>query len=231
MTMTIADQIAYFQTRFRAYKAQVFRLIKTRAGRVLESANTQKLTGKSLEDILDIIRGEVNTHESDRAYPHGETLAQLGGTSKASFDVRAQNYFLKDAVPISKIPQVAATVNNTLQTVALPATNIVYYGRRLTIPAKTVTLTAAGTQYIKVNFTGSVVNRTAEWTVDNNDNETDYLAVVGRAVSNGATFTVTMFTVTRIGASTLSRTVRGAGIPTSTGSQAVPGSIDPGWFQ
>lgn len=229
--MTSAEMIQYFQTRFRAYKTQVFRLIKDRAGRVLESANTQKLTGKTLEDILDIIRGEINTHESNKNYPHGETLTQLGGSTKASFDARAQNYFLKDAVPLSRIPQVAATINNTLQTVALPAANIIYYGRRLTIPAKTLTLATAGTQYIKVNFIGDIVNRTAEWTVAGNDTETDYLAVVGRVVNNGATFTATMFSVVRIGASTLSRTVRGAGIPTSAGSQAATGSIDPNWFQ
>lgn len=229
--MTSAEQIQYFVTRFRAYKAQVFRLVKEGAGRVLESANTQKLTGKSLADILAIIKGEINTHEQNHNLPHGETLAQLGGTNKASFDARAQNYFLKDAVPISKIPQVTATINNGAQTIALPATNVIYYGRRLTIPAKTLTLTTAGTQYVKVNFTGTVVNRTAEWTVDNNDNETDYLAAVGRVTSNGATFTAAMFAVTRLGAATLSRTVRGQGIPTSPGSQATTGSISPDWFQ
>lgn len=229
--MTSAEQIQYFVTRFRAYKAQVFRLVKEGAGRVLESANTQKLTGKTLADILAIIKGEINAHEQNSNRPHGETLAQLGGSDKTSFNSRKQNYFHKDAVPISKIPQVAVTINNTLQTVALPATNIIYYGRRLTIPAKTVDLTTAGTQYLKVNFTGTVVNRTAEWTVDNNDNESDYLAVVGRVVSNGATFTATMFAVVRLGASTLSRTVRGGGIPTSPGSQATTGSISPDWFQ
>lgn len=229
--MTSEEQIQYFVTRFRAYKAQVFRLVKEGAGRVLESANTQKLTGKSLADILAIIKGEINTHEQNANRPHGETLAQLGGSDMASFNSRKQNYFLKDAVPISKIPQVTATINNAQQTVALPAANIVYYGRRLTIPAKTLTLTTAGTQFVKVNFTGTVVNRTAEWTVDNNDNETDYLAVVGRVVSNGATFTATMFSVVRLGAATLSRTVRGAGIPTSPGSQATTGSISPDWFQ
>jgi hypothetical protein len=134
-------------------------------------------------------------------------------------------------MPISKIPQVSATVNSPMATIALPSTTLIYYGRKVVIPAATLTLTNAATQYVKINFGGSIVQRTAEWQVAGNDSETDYLVAVGRVTLVGSTYTAAMFPVVRIGASAISKTPRGQGIPASSGTQALPGSIDPGWFQ
>lgn len=229
--MTSDELIAYFKTRFSAYKTQVIRLINEKAGIVEESDNTQKLTGKSLDDILAMIRDDVNVHENDHNFPHGETLESMGGTTAGAFDIRAQNYFLKDAVPLTKIPVGVVSANSQLKTVSVSALTVVYYGREVVVPAASLTLTDATTQYIKISFAGTVVDRTAKWIIDANDSETEYLVVVGKVTLLGSTYTPTMFRVVRIGGATLSRTVRGAGIPTSTGSQAGVGGISTDWFQ
>ena len=230
--MTGEELKEYFATRFAAYKTQVYRLIKQAGGKVTHAYNTLKLEGLTLAEIIAIIRGEVEAHEQNHNYPHGETLAQLGGTTKASYDARAVNYFPKDAVPISKLPLVSTTINNTNKTITLPAMTAVYYGRKVVVPSKVLTLSSATRQYVKVEFDPTnIVGRTAQYTVDDSDAESDYVVVIGRVNLAAAVYTAGMFQVIRIGDAAISTTLRGKGIPSNTGTQAAPGTIAPEWFQ
>lgn len=229
--MTGEELNEYFKTRFAMYKAQIFRLISQQGGRVQHAANTLKLGGKTLSEIIDIIKGEVKTHEDNHNFPHGETLASLGGTTKASFDERVQNYFQKDAVPISKFPQVTPLGLVTGGILKMPAAQAIYYGRKVTIPAADVPVVAGDTVYIRVTSGGTVTERTLAYSTNAAQTENENTIIIGRLVLVNGVYEANTWPVVRIGQYAIEQTPRGGAIPATIGSQAAPASLPDTWFQ
>jgi hypothetical protein len=227
--MTIEDLLLYYKVRFGEYKAQIFRLIKSKAGRVLHAGDSDKLEGLSLADLIAIMRGEVNTHENNHNLPHGETLAQLGGITKATFDQRAANYFPKDGVPISKLPAPTALPISG-SSITVNASNIVYCGRKVAVPAQALALSGTVRQYIKITMSGQPPAYGIQYTLSTNPGEDIRNMIVGWVDYSNGSYVPTFFGSTRIGYAVISTTPRGLGIPTSAGSQAAPSSTNPGWY-
>lgn len=222
---------AYFKTRFGLYKAQVFRLVSQQGGRVQHATNTLKLGGKTLSEIIAMIRSEVKAHEDNHNYPHGETLAKLGGMKRADFDARAQNYFRKDAVPISKFPQITPLGQVTGGILRMPAVEAIYYGRKVTIPAADVSVVAGDTAYIRVTAGGTITQRTLAYSTTTSQTENENTIIIGRLVLLNGVYQVTTWPVVRIGQYAVEQTPRGGAIPATTGSQAAPASLPDSWFQ
>ncbi|MHC5954178.1 hypothetical protein ACYTX9_09700, partial [Streptococcus pyogenes] len=76
------------------------------------------------------------------------------------------NYYPKDAVPVSKVPLLAVTVGAGMLNV--PAFTMIFQGRKVNVPAATLTLSTAARQYVVVNVTGLAPNRVASVAVTNN---------------------------------------------------------------
>lgn len=229
--MTPEELKSYFAVRFAAYKAQVFRLIKQQGGRVTHATNTLKLEGKTLAEIIAIIRSEVNTHEQNHNYPHGETLADLKGATKESYDARAVLSFPKDAVPISKYPKINVLINNTTLDITLPKSTVVWYGRKIEIPAVILKVSTAAKQYVKVTFSTNAGNRIGVYDIADDDSESEYICVIGSVSLDAGAYTSSMMQVVKIGNAAISTTLRGGGVPANSGSQAAPGTIAPEWFE
>jgi len=227
--MTDAELRQYLVTKFNLWKVEIIRLLKRVAPIVKHADNTLKINGYSLADLIAIIKGEVGNHTS-QVRPHGETLAQLGGMTTATFDAQAVNYFPKDAVPLTKIPAGAGVF--TSATIYTPNNlDIVYYGRKLRVPSGNVTLSGTARLYLKVVVTGIGPAEAAVFAISANANEDSRNMVVGWLDYAGGNWTPTFIRTVRIGAAVLSATVRGNGIPYSSGSQAAAGSIPTTWFQ
>ena len=229
--MTGEELKAYFKTRFAMYKAQVFRLVSQQGGRVQHAANTLKLGGKTLTEIIAMIRSEVKAHEDNHNYPHGETLANLGGMTRFDFDSRAQNYFRKDAVPISKFPQITPLGQVTGSILRMPAAQAIYYGRKVTIPAADVPVVAGDTVYIRVTSGGTVTQRTLAYSTSAAQTENENTIIIGRLVLVDGVYQANTWPLVRIGQYVIEQTPRGGAIPATTGSQAAPASLPDSWFQ
>jgi hypothetical protein len=221
--------LAALSLQFGKYKTQIFRLIKSKAGHVRESGDSDKLTGLSLTDILNLIKGEVTTHEAAKPRPHGETLAQLSGMDKGAFDAKSALYFPKDAFPISKVPLIAASVSGT--NLNVPASNLIFNGRTVAVPPASLALGVLTKYYVKVTFTGEPPAVAGLFSLDAVADESQYEFVVGIATKSGSTWSVVMERSARIGFFPITDAPRGQGIPHSTGTQAAPGTVPATWFQ
>ncbi|MNQ11604.1 hypothetical protein D3C85_244930 [compost metagenome] len=226
---TSAEMLAALSLQFGKYKAQVYRLIKSKAGHVRESLDTEKLTGLTLADILAIIKGEINSHETTKPSSHGETLAQLGGMAKSTYDAKSAVYFPKDAFPLSKVPLIAASVGAS--NLNLPATEVIFNGRKVTVPSAVIVLGAGTKYYVKITFTGEPPAVAGKFSAEADASEGQYEFVVGIATKTGATWAVAMERAARIGYFPITDIPRGQGIPHSTGTQAAPGTLPSTWFQ
>lgn len=226
---TSAEMLAALSLKFGKYKAQVYRLIKSKAGHVRESLDTERLTGLTLSDILTIIKGEINTHETTKPSSHSETLSQLGGMTKSTYDAKAAVYFPKDAFPISKVPLIAASIGGS--NLSLPATEVVFNGRKITVPSAVLALGAATKYYVKITFTGEPPAVSGTFSVQADADEGQYEFVIGVATKAGAVWSVVMEKAARIGYFPITDAPRGQGIPHSTGTQAGPGTLPSTWFQ
>lgn len=227
--MTDAELRQYLVTKFNLWKAEIIRLLKRVAPIVKHADNTLKINGYSLADLIAIIKGEVGNHTS-QVRPHGETLAQLGGMTTGTFEAQAVNYFPKDAVPLSKIPAPAGSF--TSASIYTPNNlDIVYFGRKLRVPAGPVTLSGTARMYLKVVVTGIGPAEVATFAVSASGAEDSRNMIVGWFDWSGSAWVPTFVRTVRIGAAVLSSTVRGNGIPHSSGTQAAAGSIPTTWFQ
>lgn len=212
--------------KFTLWKLQVERLINQAAQFAVRAYNTDRVNGFSFADLLAKIRGEVKTHE-DTVNAHGDTLAQLGGMAKTTFDAQRINYYPKDAVPVSKVPLVAVTIG--AGRINVPAFTMIYQGRKVNVPAASLALSTAARQYVTVNITGAAPNRVAAVGVTNNVTESQTTIIFGGVNYAGGVYTAAMVQIVRLGMFAVSQTPRGQAIPASPGSQAVAGTIDPGW--
>jgi hypothetical protein len=221
--------LAALSLKFGKYKTQIFRLIKSKAGRVRESGDTDKLTGLSLADIIAIIKGEVTTHETAKPSSHGETLAQLGGMAKSTYDAKSAVYFPKDAFPISKVPLIAATIAGS--NLNVPASTLIFNGRTVVVPGAALALGAGSKYYVKVTFTGEPPAVVGTFSLDADASEGQYEFAIGVATKSGSTWSVVMEKGARIGYFPITDAPRGQGIPHSTGTQAAQGTLPSTWFQ
>lgn len=214
---------------FDLWKIQVMRLIKQAATYVKHVLNTDRINGYSLEELLAIIRGEVNDHEKKADNPHQDKLDVLGGIVKAEFDTMTVTLFPKDAVPVSDVPQIVASISGSA--VVLPSTAIIYQGRKLTVPGVSLTLATAARQYVKINITNPGQRATAQFVASTSQDETITSMIVGYVDYDSVRYTATMLRTVRIGNATLRNNPRGQSIPTSTGSQSTSGSISADWIK
>jgi hypothetical protein len=227
--MTDAELRQYLVTKFNLWKTEIVRLLKRVAPIVKHADNTLKINGYSLADLIAIIKGEVGNHTS-QVRPHGETLAQLGGMTTATFDAQAVNYFPKDAVPLTKIPAPAGSF--TSATIYTPnSLDIVFYGRKIRVPTGNVTLSGTARMYLKIVVTGIGPAEVASFVISTNANEDSRNMVVGWFDWSGSAWVPSFIRTVRIGTAVLSSTVRGNGIPHSSGTQAAAGSVPTTWFQ
>ena len=219
-------------TKFSLWKAQVFRLVRKPAPFVNHALNTLKINGYSLNDLIAIIRGEVSAHENNHNRPHSETLTQLGGMTRATYESTIPGrQFPKDGVPLSKIPQVQISMAPDYTAIGLPALDIIYFGRKLTVPAANLQLGANPRQYLKMVVTGLPPLYNAQFVLSNDAVETLRMFTIGWVDIAGGVATATSFRSVRIGAAVLSTTPRGMGIPVTSGTQAAPANIPTTWFE
>lgn len=213
--------------KFTLWTTQVKRLIRAQAWIVTRALDTKKINGNSTADLIAIIDGEVAAHEA-APNPHQDTLAIMGGMTRGNFDALAANYFPKDGLPITQVPLLAITIVGT--TLTVPATTMIYQGRKITIPRTDIALDATAKVYLKIQVTGTAPNRVATPVVTTSVSEDIANMIVGTITFNGVVYTPSIAKIVRIGFATLSPTPRGLGIPTSTGTQAQPGSTPSTWY-
>lgn len=214
------------EDKYGLWKEEVKRLIDRAAQFAVRAYNTDRINGYSLADLIAIIRGEVKAHE-DVVNAHGDTLALLGGMTKTTFDAQKVNYFPKDAVPVSKVPLLAVTVGAGMLNV--PAFTMIFQGRKVNVPAASLTLSTAARQYVVVNITGLAPNRVASVAVTTNVSENLNKIIFGAVNYAGGVYTPAMVQIVRLGQAAVTQVPRGLAIPASTGTQAAPSSINSGW--
>lgn len=216
-------------TQFDAYMTEIKRLIHGAGGAVKHAINTARINGYSLSDLIAIIAGEVKKHEDDPNNPHVETLAQLGGMDTVTFESQSALYFAKDALPISQVPSLGITV--TGNKISIAAATMIYMGRKVALPQTNSTgALSPVNQYLKIAMTGKAPNRVPSYSLVTDGSEDITKFIVASITYANGVFTATPIPCVRIGAGRLSAVPHGQSIPVSAGSQAAPGSINPGWI-
>lgn len=223
------ELVEYFHEKFQPFKVEVLRLARASAGRVTHALNTLKLQGLTLEGILEIIRGEVNTHEQNNNYPHGETLSSMQGMARATFDSLTPAYFPRDGIPVSRIPATGATVDPN-GVMHLTAFTMLYFGRPVYVGPSAIQLTGVDKKYIRVKISGEAPSYYPEVEVSASGVEDVRTLTFGTVQVVNGSYVVTLEATVRIGVAPLSPHPRGGGIPYAPGSQAEPGTTPPGWY-
>jgi len=214
--------------QFDAYMVQIKRLLVQSAVDVRHALNSSKINGYSLADLIAIIRGEVQKHENDPNNPHKNTLAQLGGMTTETYGNLAANYFPKDAVPLSRYRAISYSIAGNQITIA--AGSIIFYGRKVNYAAQVLTIPVATRVYIKFSTTGKQPNRLTTFVIATNDTESETVCLAAIITGSVGAYTVSLTPCVKLGPARLSYDVHGQSIPVSTGTQAAPGHILPGWF-
>lgn len=214
--------------QFDAYMVQIKRLLLQSAVNVKHALNSAKINGYSLDDLIAIIRGEVQKHEDDPNNPHNNTLAQLGGMTTEAYGNLAANYFPKDAVPLSRFRPVSFSIAGNQITIA-PGT-IVFYGRKINYSSQVLTIPAGGKACLKFWTTGAQPNRLTRFVIVPDDTESETVCLAAIITGSVGAYNVTLTPCVKFGPARVSYDVHGQSIPVSAGTQAAPGSILPGWF-
>jgi hypothetical protein len=225
--MTEDEINANLVSQFALWKAQIYRLIKASAIAVVHAYNSNKVNGKDTADLIAIIDAEVLAHENT-VNAHGDTLAQLGGITKATYDADAVPYFPKDGLPITEVPLLAPPVSGTQMTI--PSFSMHYQGRAITVPGTVLYLAATPRQYIKVTITGTYPNYVATMSNTTDVSENISTIIIGAVNYANSAFSAAFQKVVRIGYAVLTPSARGLGIPVSLGTQASTGATSNNWY-
>jgi hypothetical protein len=222
------EHVRKLAEQFDAYLEEIKRIIRTGVSSVKHVLNSKKINGYSFNDLINIIRDEVNAHENDPNNPHNNTLAGLGGMPVADYENRALSFFPKDAVPISRYPALNYSVSGTALTIA--AGTVTFYGRKVSYPQQVITLTGAAKQYIKSVVSGKYPNRVATFVTTTTDSESNMVCLSAIVTNAGGVYTVTQTPCVRIGVARISTDVHGNSVPATVGPQSAPAAIKPGWI-
>lgn len=227
---TDEEIIQELNTQFDAYMVQLKRLAVRVSKRVVRALNSLKINGYSLSDLLTIIRNEVKAHEDNPNNPHDESLSKLSDVMTAGdYEALDPRYFPRNGIPISEYKALSLSVAANQLTINPGAA--LYYGTPIGWGTKTLGLTGSAKRYLKIVFSADKVNRTADFTVENDDSESRLKSLYATITFENNAYVVTQLPCLKLGDARLSLTPVGMGIPITVDSQALPGHLLPGWFQ
>lgn len=229
-------RIARLLEKYSLWKREVIRLSQ-KVELVLLTDSSDRINGKSLDDLKNTISTEVRDHEDDTANPHRLTLAQILGLSKAGIAALFNSKIYRRDFPVTRGKASDFVGENTGDNTYLIKSGIVGI-RGYSIPITDTEVEVRDNvlrQYIKIRIEVTQLEsftKTA-YTIfsdsDKNRLPTEEIIAVIDWTSVGV-YTVTFLNYITFDGYRVDVTPNGKTIPASTGNNSGSGAVANEWF-